>query len=267
MKRIEIRHWAKRIEIPMLTATVAVWLIFALQTAPAWHDTAEFAAVGHLFTTSHSPGHPLFSLLSGGFSWLCPVGDVAFRMALFSALMTTIAFHTLVRACARLSRDSRSGAYWLAGAVLAPPVLIQGIRAEVYALHLCLFSLAVYCGVRWWCSKDCRWFLALALSIGLAGANHSYLALIPLPMVLYLVWRRRLPLAQFLLGGLCGTLGLFTYVFLPLRSASTEAGWGAPDSLSETWQMIRAEEWNRNLAPEGLDWSEQLFRPVQSLWR
>ena len=62
-------------------------------------------------------------------------------------------------------------------------------------------------------------------------------------MVLYLVWRRRLPLAQFLLGGLCGTLGLFTYVFLPLRAHRLRRV-GAPDSLSETWQMIRAEEWN-----------------------
>ena len=63
--------------------------VFLAWGSPGWHDTAEFAAVGRLFSISHSPGHPLYTLLSGGASVYLPFADIGFRAAFASAKQVT----------------------------------------------------------------------------------------------------------------------------------------------------------------------------------
>ena len=113
-----MQQWYERFEIPCLGALVGVWTMLALHTAPAWHDTAEFAVVGHLFTASHSPGHPLYSLLSGGFSWLFPLADIATRAAAFSAFTLLASFYCLASALKRLDRNTTGKACWLAASYI-----------------------------------------------------------------------------------------------------------------------------------------------------
>jgi len=70
------------------------WIAFAIPflvalslcgASPGWMDSSEFIAASASLGLSHPPGHPAYLLLSHLFV-LFPLGSVAFRMALFSAI-------------------------------------------------------------------------------------------------------------------------------------------------------------------------------------
>ena len=50
-------------------------------------DGGEFQFVPYLLGVAHPTGYPLYTLLGWLWSHLLPVGDVAYRMNLFSALL------------------------------------------------------------------------------------------------------------------------------------------------------------------------------------
>src|SRR5690349_12662443 len=61
-------------------------------------DSAEFATGAAILGIVHAPGYPLFTMVAHLFT-LLPVGDVAFRVNLFSALslaLTAPVFYSLL---------------------------------------------------------------------------------------------------------------------------------------------------------------------------
>ncbi len=224
-----------------------------------WHDTAEFAAVGWRLSLSHPPGHPLHALLTKAAQLLVPVGDLAFRANLLSAIVVAAALALGYRVARRMAPDAPR---WLAAAAMLlagslPIVWLQAVRAEVYGLQLLLtvacagLSLAVARG-------DGRALPALALAFGLAGANHSLIGLFMLPIAL---WAMAVGLPRTVRAGRSalrpivaalpmGALGLSGYVYLKLRAtAGGVVGWGRPESAGELWGIISARDWSRELAP------------------
>jgi hypothetical protein len=248
-----------QLETALVIGVVGLCVVLSFDNGAGWHDTAEFASVGRLLTTSHSPGHPLYTALSIGWSTLLPVGTVAFRAACFSGFCCVMSLLLLLQCLTVIGVDRRRGLYWLAGGILSPAVMIQSVRPEVYGLSLLLTSCVVLLWLKWWSTRDGRFSLLLAFIVGLGGANHSYLALIPLPLVLLSFVYRRLTFRLFLQSGLAGMVGLLTYVLLPLRAQSGEFGWGAPNSIADFWRMVSAQEWTKSLVPEGLTPVDQLI--------
>ncbi len=64
--------------------------ILTLAREITWVDSGELAAVAAKLGIAHPPGYPLFTLLGHLFSWI-PVGSVAFRVGLLSAVTTAVA--------------------------------------------------------------------------------------------------------------------------------------------------------------------------------
>ncbi len=247
------------LETYLVIGGVGLCIVLGFDNAAGWHDTSEFASVGRLLTTSHSPGHPLYSALSAGWTTLVPFGTVAFRVACFSGFCCLVSLITLLRCLAEIGADRRLGLYWLSGGILSPPLMSQSVRPEVYALTVLLTSLVVLFWLKWWRTRDERYVLTLGFIVGLGGASHSYLALIPLPMVLASFLYQRVSILTLFMSGMAGILGLLTYVWLPIRADRGEIGWGVPDTLESFWRMVSAQEWTKSLAPEGLNAADQII--------
>ena len=107
-----------------------------------WLDSGEFVAAAAELGISHPPGHPLAALVSAALTML-PLGSLAFRVALASALMAGAAaalFHRAVdRTLLVLGLPWRSVRIPLALATTwavsaASGFWLQGVRPEVYAL-------------------------------------------------------------------------------------------------------------------------------------
>ncbi len=227
------------------------FLAWTCLAGPQWYDSAEFGAAGWRLTLSHPPGHPAHAVVTRA-TQLLPLGDGALRANLTSALCVAAALAWLYRLLRRAA--PAAGALPTAAAALLPAVMPalwqQAARAEVYALQL-LLTMALVEGCRRVArGNDARALPALALTFGLAGANHSYLGALVIPLALWaMAVGERRPRA---VGAAvaAGALGLAAYAYLPLRAgAGGEIGWGAPRDAATLWSTISGAAWRRNLVP------------------
>src|SRR5512147_1708949 len=88
-----------------LAVLAVVFVVYAWTAAPGmmWLDAAELTTAAATLGIAHPPGHPIPSLL-GKLLALVPLGDVAWRVNLASALAGAIAAAATAHAAARVAR-------------------------------------------------------------------------------------------------------------------------------------------------------------------
>ena len=236
-------------------AVAGCFLAWTVTAGSQWYDTAEFGAVSWWLSASHPPGHPLHAVLTHGAErlWL---GDVPFRANLFSAVCVAGALAIAYSVFRRLA--PRVPAYAVAAAALAPAfmssVWLQGARAEVYGLQLLLTAVLAHLCLDVARGQDARRLPLLAAVFGLAGANHSYLGLLFVPLALWALVVGRPRLRAIYLAAAAGACTLATYAYLPLRAQrGGEIGWGVVDSFPTFWATLSGKEWTRGLIPESAE--------------
>ncbi len=242
-------------------------LVVYLHTASGyghWLDSGELVAAAADFGISHPPGHPLASLVLGSAN-LLPVGALSFRVALVCALLAAIATVALFFAFEQTLRASGvirdaliaplclTGTWWVAG---SQAWWFQAVRPEVYVLEAALLCIAIERLLRVATSirdGDVRPLYHAALAIGLALANHHYVALLALVPAAWLLigiwsswgWR---PFAWS--TGFVGA-GLLTYLVLPLRALSDPfLNLGDPSTPSRFFWVVSAQAFQKSLGPE-----------------
>lgn len=220
-----------------LCATLAagLYLITAPRTITWAHggaDGPELAAVAYILGVAHPTGYPLYTLLGHLFTHL-PVGEVAFRMALFSLTCAVAAIALVVSTIRFLSIDGAAGS--LAGAVaaglglgVAPLFWSQANITEVYGLHMALMAGALLLLAAWRPGRD-GVLRALGLVVGLGFAHHVTFVFLAGAAGLYILVRdpqvMRRPVLFSAVGGV--VLGLGLYLYIPLRaSAEPDLNWG-----------------------------------------
>jgi hypothetical protein len=260
-------HVDERFVGPLVFGIAALVLTQTSLPGVHWHDTGEFPAVAWWLSTAHPPGLPLHALSTHGLLRV-PVGDLGLRANWVSAWTLAAALAIFARALCTWVRPSL--ALW-AGVlpVLMPAVWLQGVRSEVYALHLLLTAALALLVVRTR-PGDLRPAIAVAFVLGLSGANHTLLAAATAPLPLALLWtQRRSPgLGRGIAGAAAAVaLGLATYAYLPLRAeAGLDVGWGQANSLAAFIDTVLARDWHRNLAAPasaGLDLVENGLQMVE----
>jgi hypothetical protein len=236
---------------PALTSVTALG-VYLLTLAPDLtfanygRDGGELITAATTLGIPHPPGYPSYVLLGKLFSML-PLGTVAFRFNLFSAVamalaagfVTAIARHEMQR---RRSRKEASGWTHLtvplaAGLTFAfmPLVWSQALIAEVYALNT-LFLAAFL-----WALLTGRSPLLVGILLGLSLTSHltSYLMV---PLVLLL-----LPPAAWPAVALGTGAGLAPLLALPLLAQSdSPLNWGEPTTLARWWWLVSGRLYHGN---------------------
>jgi len=266
---------ARRLPDGLLAALIAVAL-FALYAGSsprglALEDDGLFVMASYANGIAHPPGYPLFTLLGHVASRL-PIGEVAWRVHLVSALFGALACAVLFAVLRRLALPRLPAAAATLAFGTSAVFWSQAIIAEVYTLNA-LFSLLL-----WWLvltqlpvrvagpvtgssAPSPTVALAGGLLYGLGLSNHWPLLVLfsaGLALLAWPLWRglwRRLP---WVLGGLA--IGLLPYLWLYLRSqADPLISYSGPlDGWSDLWAVISRD------AYRGLDnvptagWSERL---------
>ena len=253
-----------------------------------WLDSGEFVAAAADFGISHPPGHPLASIVLGSAQWL-PLGALSFRVALICAALGAVAavalffaMETSLELGEAVSEKLRTpvslfATWWIAG---SQAWWFQSVRPEVYSLQAALSFIAIERLLRASVNVqrdpqegDRRPLLHAALALGLAFANHHFLALILIPPALLLLvgivrnvgWR---PLGSSL--AFFGA-GLLTYVFLPLRAiAKPYLALGDPRTPARFFWVVSAEAFQKSLSPAkpsafGPELAEVLLKMLEDL--
>lgn len=172
----------------LFLSSLALYAVTAVP-GPFDGDYGEFQYMPRLLGLPHPTGYPIYLLLGWAWSWL-PLGTMAFRLNLFSALWAALTL-ALLFALARQFGLRRVAA--LGGTLafaLAPAFWRYAGLAAVYSLHTALLVAALNCWVRWStvsAPSDAKWFWAAAFFTGLALTNHPTAAFLVPAAVVFVV--------------------------------------------------------------------------------
>ncbi|MDH4207536.1 MAG: DUF2723 domain-containing protein, partial [Anaerolineae bacterium] len=111
-------------------------LAYVLTLAPTvgQHDTFEFQVLSYQLGIAHPTGYPLYILLGKLFT-LLPIGNVAYRVNLSSALFSACATALLYAITRRLTRDCWASLLAALSFAFSYAFWSQAVEAEVYALN------------------------------------------------------------------------------------------------------------------------------------
>ena len=220
-------------------AVAAGLFVLYAATSPrsvALEDDGLFILSSYFLGIEHPPGFPLHTLLGKLFT-LLPVGSVAYRVHLLSALFGGLTCG-LLWLCARRLVEGRLPAYLAAlGLGLAPVFWSQAVIAEVYTLNTFFFALLVWLGLG---TGPARLYW-MALVFGLSLSNHWPLMLLVAPAFAVLLWPLRMEIVR-RLGALSWLviLGLAPYAWMVYRSwrALPISFYGPLETLPEIWFFL-----------------------------
>ncbi|MCZ2114392.1 MAG: DUF2723 domain-containing protein [Anaerolineae bacterium] len=233
-----------RFRRPALASALIALGVYVLTLAPdlSWangaYDGAELITASATLGVSHPPGYPTYILLGKLFS-LLPLGSVAFRYNLFSAVCAAAAVGLTVLIIGtlrpRIRLEAAASAALLFG--FAPLVWSQAVVAEVYSLNLFMLAAFLLAWSRRGANVSSGFWLGLAITTHLTSALW-------LPVFLldgYRQWRR---------AGIGLALGLSPLLFLPwLGLSESPVIWGQPTHLAGWWWLVSGQLYAANIQP------------------
>jgi hypothetical protein len=255
-----LRRLAHLLFGPRPVAALAGLLSLALYVrtlAPSamWYDMAEFPTAAYLLGIGHNTGYPLYLLLGKLLTYL-PIGDVAYRVNLLSALAAALCVSMVVMIVWRITR-SRCAAL-LAGLTLGATSTLwaNATLSETYTLNAFLTALVTLLMLRWASSRSRAWLLAAFLCLGLGMGNHHLIQYFGAGMLVYwgaVHWRARRALAWRELPLMTSAFlaGFAINLYLPIRAAHQPAlMWADPSDWRVFLRMITVGQ--ARIAMEGM---------------
>jgi hypothetical protein len=242
-------------------AVVVPLLVFARTVAPTIYgvDSAELTTAAYLLGIAHPPGAPGYLLLAHLFTTI-PLGDVGYRVNLFSAVAAAAAvgfLYAVARRCARNAVVALLACWLLAFSYY---FWIAAVAAEIYALEAACFAAALWLALRWGEHRAAATPPLLGLLLGYSlGVHLSLLLVLPGFALLLAAPPRRLDrgAAVALLLGFAAGAGV--YLYLPLRAAAAlplnpaRDYWGVDLTTARgLWWMISGRAFARHFFAPGL---------------
>ncbi len=220
----------------------------APSVATLFDDSLEFQLVTYRLGIAHPTGYPLYTLLGKLFT-LLPVGDIAYRVNMMSAVFGAAAAAALYLLIIQAGTSFRPG--WtihlggLFGAALLAVSQVfwqQATLAEVYTLNA-LFVAALLLLA----TSPRPALYTLAVLAGLSLTHHRTIVLLLPALALYIYLNRNLyhlTRKRVIISLIFGLFPLLFYLYLPLR--------GHVGSLDGTYQNTWAGFW-RQVSTGGYD--------------
>ncbi|MCL4868752.1 MAG: DUF2723 domain-containing protein [Anaerolineae bacterium] len=211
-------------------------LLYLRTMAPTVYglDSAELTTGAYTLGIVHPPGSPLYLLIAHLFTWL-PLGDVGYRVNLFSVLSGSVAAAFLYLILHQLTRSRwvALGVAWFAAASYY--IWISALAAELYAPQGAWLVGLLWLALRWQQERQPWQLPVLTFLFGLGlGIHLSLILLLPGLALLLLGGNtrnlpgmgenfRQLPRPMLLIAAATGILGSLIYLYLPLRYGDSDS--------------------------------------------
>lgn len=235
-----------------LIATTAAASVFALywltlaQTVTG-EDSGELIAAAYTGGVPHPPGYPLWAILARLSVHLVPLGEIAWRVNLFSAVCAAAAVFVMAQLAYEIGLSSAGvlTAALLFG--LSKAFWSQSIITEVYTLAAFAVLTCLYFVMRYENTGRDRYFYAATFFFGLAVVAHELsFNLLPVLLVFVLTrhWRQLLTFRRLLTGFVlaCAPLALFGYLMFCARG-DPALNWGDPSDISRLWHHFMRQQY------------------------
>jgi hypothetical protein len=202
---MHFRALSPKIMVFLLTFTVSFTVyLFTLSPTVGLEDSGEFITAVASLGIAHPSGYPLYVVLGKLFTLLVPLGDIAWRVNLFSAfcasatvgLLTVFIAEILMFLFPREDTETNARvsptALLIAGAVslsfaFSPVFWSQSVIAEVYTLNALLFVATLILLWRYSIHRRASTLYVFAFIYGLSTNNHQMMMLLAPVYFLFLL--------------------------------------------------------------------------------
>lgn len=185
-------------------------------------DSAEFAIGAPTLGIVHAPGYALYVVAAHIFTQLVPVGDMAFRVNLFSALCLALTIPILFQVLSGVVPSRAVAACTALSFCFTYYVWASGVTAEIYASQLLTVAICLWVLMRMARSADVRghYVLPLGLAVGIAAAAHPSSGLLAAGLVVACL-QLRLRFRDNLLAALIAVMiFVLCQLYFPIRYAA-----------------------------------------------
>lgn len=166
----------------------AVYTTSLLQGVGYQCDTAKFQFVGRVLGTPHPTGFPTYLFFNHVFTTFFPLGSLAYKANLLSALLSLFSIVFLFLTLKSFFQLNRFTAFMTALTFGVTFTLwSQSIVAEVYTLHLLFLISVVYYFLKWDKTRNQRYFLLACALYAFSFGNHLSMILF-FPAIVFWVW-------------------------------------------------------------------------------
>lgn len=213
-------------------------------------DSGELVAAVYTLGIPHPTSYPLYVLLGKLWTLLLPLGSIAYRMSLFSAVCAALAGGALYRVCRGVGFHPVAALFCALLLAFAPSFWGEANVQRVYALNGLFVVLATGAALLWYRRRTARFLYLTYFLCGLGASNHTVLGVYAIAFSVFVVITEpgifRRP-KEILLAGLCAAAGLLPYMYLPIRSRMDPLlDWGNPESLQGFLDVVlRRNFWVR----------------------
>ena len=229
----------------VLILFIAAFMLYIRTLAPSllYGDSAEFQTIAYTLGVGHPTGYPIYVLLAKLFTFL-PIGDIAYRVNLFSALSAALTVPLVYLITGKLGAMHISAVYGSLALMLTPLFWKHASIAEIYAPSAACLALVLFFVLQWKETNNSGWLFLAGLFGGLSLGIHTTVALSGIAILLFLLLstRQRVDWIQALLGTFVGII-IFLSSFFLLDFLNASAGYfntAILPSLS-VWNMTPAD--------------------------
>lgn len=247
------------------TLPIILYFITLCPTA-FWIDSGELAASAYTLGIAHPSGYPLYVIMGRLFS-LLPTGEVAARLAFFSALCG--AFSSLFVFLSSLRLTGQVLMSFICSLIASFSLNMWDLSniAEVYSLNVMFTAVITYLLIILVEEGKKKILYLLTFLIGLGMTNHLTLGVVIPSMAIVLfsirkkIDQRSMRLIYILVP--IFMLGLSLYLYIPIRAACNPAlNWGNPRTPSSLLGHLSLSSYQEYFFKRS---SQQVFRMMEGI--
>lgn len=222
-------------------------------------DSGEIATAVYAWGVAHPTGFPVYMVLAKLFSYFLPWFEFAYRLNIFSALVSAVTAGILFLILQKFKINYLASiAISLAFAFGYTAWSHAGI-IQVYGLTALFFALAILIFLHWLETKKAKWLYILVIVSGLGVGTHlSFLLFFPFAIAYYSFSRQSRPILKIKHLFFCFLVFLFfgflVYSYIPWRAAANpELNWGNPSTTKNFINYITQRDYSDKIGTRSAD--------------
>ena len=213
------RAWDVVAAAVIAAASLALYVFTLQPDFGGPEDTPKFQFIGYVLGVPHPPGYPLYVLLTHLFS-LVPIGTIAYRANLFSAVMASASCVVAYAIARQIGAGRWASTCAALGLATGASFWRSAVFAEVYSLAAVTAGLAIALLLAWGARGRTRWLLSAFGSFAAGLGNHlTIVGIVPAFAAYALTRRHRVWTWRAIAGGAVLLLiGVGQYGLIVIRS-------------------------------------------------
>ena len=248
--------------IPLLSLLAVFSFYLSSMPASVYHgDDGETITDLCTLGIQHPPGYPLHTVLGKLFTFL-PLGDVSYRVYIFSAFLSLINFLLVylfflrfshlagIKSHTRLMSAAAGFIFSMGFTVWEQSIIAKG-GIYIFNLFFTLLLTHIIYSIYLNPAGKTKYIYMFSLVYALSLAHHHMSQEILLPLYAFFLFKagafKNLTPKNIMFSAVFFFCGIFAYFYLPARADTAYLNWGQPSNLDNfikvvsRWQYLRSE--------------------------